>query len=92
MDIRELEISEWVADKIASKHGIIAAEVYEVFWNDDDPLLIRRSQKVQGTYVALGRTFAGRYLMIAFRPLVEGRVKVLTARDMDQRERPAYRE
>ncbi len=92
MDIRELEISEWVEDKIASKHGIMTAEVYEVFWNDEDPLLIRRSQKVRGTYAALGRTFAGRYLMVAFRPLGEGRVKVITARDMDPGERWMYKE
>lgn len=92
MDILELEISEWVEDKIASKHGIMTTEVYEVFWNDEDPLLIRRSQKVRGTYAALERTFAGRYLMIAFRPLTEGRVKIITARDMDRRERRTYRE
>ncbi len=47
MDIRELVISEWVEDKIASKHGIIVAEIYEVFWNDEDPLLIRRSQRFE---------------------------------------------
>ncbi len=92
MDIRELEISEWVEDKLISKHGILVAEVYEVFWNDEDPLLIRRSQKVRGTYVALGRTWAGRYLMVAFRPLEGGRVKIITARDMDRRERRVYRE
>ncbi len=67
-------------------------EVYEIFWNDKDPLLIRRSQKVHGTYVALGRTFAGRYLMVALRPLGKGVFKVLTARDMDSRERRIYRE
>ncbi len=30
--------------------------------------------------------------MIAFRPLTAGRIKIITARDMDRRERRVYRE
>lgn len=92
MHIENLRITEYVAEKIERKHHVSEDEVYEVFWNDEDPLLIRRSQKVRGTYVTLGRTFAGRYLMVALRPLGKGVFKVLTARDMDSRERRIYRE
>lgn len=91
MNIEHLHITDDVADKIARKHEVSVDEVYEVFWNDQDLLLIRRSSKVRGTYVALGRTFAGRYLMVAFRPRGRGVANILTARDMDHRERKLYR-
>ncbi len=90
MHIEDLDISAMVADKIASKHNISVEEVYEVFWNEDYKVLIRRSDKVPGTYLALGRTEAGRYLTVVFAPRSGNLAKVITARDMAKVERRLY--
>lgn len=92
MNIKDLLFSEAVADKLWYKHNVTVDEVYELFLNDEDSLIIRRSQSVKGTYVAYGRTYAGRYLMAAFRLLEQGVAKIITSRDMDVAERRLYRE
>jgi uncharacterized DUF497 family protein len=90
MEIADLRISERVADKIWSQHAVSEDEVREVFQNPDDPVQIRRSDKVSGSYVALGRTYAGRYLMVAFFPKEGGTANLATARDMTVSERRLY--
>ena len=91
MYIRAVDISESVADKIAAKHAVSEREVYQVFENDEEPLVVRHSQKVRGTYVAYGCTFGGRYLVIPFELLDDQTARVLTAREMTGSERQLYR-
>jgi hypothetical protein len=40
-----------------------------------------------GRYAAYGQTEAGRYLVVIFIPLGQGWIRVISARDMDARER-----
>jgi uncharacterized DUF497 family protein len=87
--ITDVEISEEIADKIAAKHNVSEREVYELFENPDDPLIIRRSQKVKGRHIAFGRTYSGRYLVIPF-VLRDDIATVVSARDMTDRERRLY--
>jgi hypothetical protein len=42
-------------------------------------------------YLVLGRTAAGRYLLVVLGRRAKGRARVITARDMDARERALYR-
>lgn len=44
-----------------------------------------------GRYLVLGRTRAGRYLLLVLTYLGSGEGRVITARDMDSRERALYR-
>ncbi len=91
MHIQRLIIGDSVLDKIWSKHNVPEREVFQVFENDEEQIVIRRSQRVTGAYVAFGCTFAGRYLAIPFKLEPGGVARVLTARDMTPAERRGYR-
>lgn len=91
MIIKDVWISAQVEEKIDRKHGVKAEEVLEVFWNEYDKPLIRRSDRGPKTYLVYGRTEAGRYLFVPFILNPEGKADVLTARDMDIAERRLYK-
>lgn len=50
---------------------------------------VRRGR--DGRYLVLGRTAAGRYLLVVLTYLGHGEARVITARDMDDKERALYR-
>lgn len=89
-DIIGIHISPRVAAKIWAKHGVSEEEVYEVFENPEVVPEIRRSSRIRGSYLAFGRTLAGRYLTVALYPQSRGHVRVATARDMSDNERALY--
>lgn len=68
------------------RHQFSADEVEEVFAGDHE---VRRSRK--GRYIALGKTADGRLALVVFHRLPGGRVRVVTARDMNAKERRLYR-
>ena len=80
-----------VIDKLASKHRVTPEEVDEVLFGRP---LYRKVQKghVPGedVYAALGRTQAGRYLIVIFVYKQTREALVLSARDMDRKERRQY--
>jgi uncharacterized DUF497 family protein len=90
MQINRVIVPDKIAEKIERKHGVSEREAKEIFFNSEDPLFIRRSLKVKGRYLAYGRTYAGRYIVVAYAPLKEGNLKVISARDMNRNERRAY--
>lgn len=65
-DIKQIFISDRVIEKIVSRHNVSEEEVYEIFENPDAAAKIRRSPRVKDAYIALGRTWAGRYLTVPF--------------------------
>lgn len=67
------------------RHGVIPNEVEEACHNN--PLAIRTKE---GRYLVLGRSDAGRYLSIVVVPKGKGVVRVITARDMDYKERNLF--
>jgi len=80
-----------VIDKIESKHRVIPEEVEEVFYNGPR---YRKAQKGkyegEDLYYAYGQTDNGRYLVVVF---VYKRTKdalIISARDMDEKERKRY--
>ncbi len=89
-DIQQIFISERVVEKNAAKHNVSEDEVCEAFKNPDAAVVIRRSPKNKDVYVALGRTWAGRYLSIAFYRKTAGLIHVASARDMATHERNFY--
>jgi len=89
MQIRHIVITEDVANKIERQHHVSDVEADELFFNPEEKPLIRRSSK--GRYVAFGRTLAGRHLTVVFRWVSEDTVKVVTARDMANKEKQYYR-
>jgi len=71
-------------DHIAS-HGVAQWEVEQVFRQHPK---VRRAR--EGRYQAAGVTEGGRYLVVHFRYLGSGVVRVITARDMTMKERRSH--
>lgn len=80
-----------VIDKLDWKHNVNPEEVDEVLF--DNPLY-RKVQKghISGEdlYTALGQTEAGRYLIVFFIYKATREALILSARDMNKRERRQY--
>lgn len=79
---------EWDDDNVLhiERHQFTPDEVEEVFAGD---YKVRRTR--QKLYVALGETLDGRLALVVFRRLAGGGVRVVTARDMDNKERRLFR-
>jgi uncharacterized protein len=79
---------EWDDDNIEHihHHDFTPEEVEEVFAG---PYKVRRSR--QSRYIAFGETLDGRLAFVVFRRLTEGIVRVITARDMEPKERRLFR-
>ncbi|MDP3296249.1 MAG: BrnT family toxin [Thermodesulfovibrionia bacterium] len=69
-----------------AKHGISPREVEEAIF-EGSPLVLKGRD---GKYIVLSRSLSGRYLIIIAAFKLKGRVKVITARDMDEKERKYY--
>jgi hypothetical protein len=70
-----------------SRHSVTPYEAEEVF--ADDAAIFLRSRS--GRYVALGQTEAGRYLTVVYERKSGGVIRVVTAFDMDEKNRRRYR-
>ena len=79
---------EWDDDNVfhIERHEFTPEEVEEVFAGEHK---VRRTR--QKRYIALGETLDGRLTFVVFRRLSAGRIRVITARDMDASERRLFR-
>jgi len=68
------------------RHQFTPEEVEEVFVGN---CKVRRTR--QKLYLALGETLDGRLAFVVFRRLPGGLIRVVTARDMDDKERRLFR-
>jgi len=92
MDIRRCLWSEYVVDKIAWKHHLSTEEVEKALSSRPRIRRIERGRlKGEDVYVAYGRTEEGRYLTVFFIHKQSGDALILSARDMDEKERATYR-
>lgn len=74
------------------RHNVLPEEVEEMCFNS--PHIIKSKQAARGAnpvYYAMGKTESGRYLLVVFIYLGKNRALVITARDMDDKERIYYR-
>ena len=82
-----------IEEKILAKHGLAFNEVIEVFLNKIfSPLIVRSRKEIKSRwrYVALGRTFSGRYLTVIFVMEDKCDARVITARMMNGAEKRRY--
>ena len=81
-----------VIDKIESKHEVTVEEVEEIFKPGTIYRIGPRGKKRKGedVYKAYGQTDAGRYLLVVFIYKLDRRALILSARDMDDKERRQY--
>ena len=81
-----------IIEKLKGKHDIEWEEIEEVFRNYPRLFLSTiADQYGESRYDALGRTDAGRYLIVFFVPVSPNWAKVIGARDMTSKERRRYR-
>ena len=80
-----------IVEKLAVKHDVQPLEVEEVLLGRPGFRRLERG-KVQGEdlYTAMGQTDAGRYLIVYFTRKAGGVALIISARDMDSRERRQY--
>lgn len=80
-----------IIEKLAVKHHVTQDETEEVFFNCPKYRFAETGhQPGEDVYAALGQTDAGRYLVVFFIRKSGSRALILSARDMDQKERRSY--
>lgn len=82
---------EEVLDKIEIKHSVLPEEVEEVFESRPKIRKMNRGHfRGEDVYRALGCTDAGRYLAVFFIHKLNDEILILSARNMDKKERRSY--
>ncbi len=80
-----------IADKLIWKHNISHEEVEQIFKNNPKFKLIEKGKvKNENLYSARGQTNAGRYLTVIFIYKLSKEALIVTARNMDSKERRSY--
>ncbi len=91
MRIRELIWLDEIVEKLAVKHRVAPHEVEEVLLNKPKFRFVEKGNtKGEDVYLALGQTYAGRYLTVLFIYKSFSQALVLSARDMANKERKMY--
>jgi hypothetical protein len=84
----------WLPDmieKIAAKHRLLQDEVEEVFFNRPVFRFVEFGYRAgEDVYAALGQTDAGRCLIVYFIYKSNRTALIVSARDMDSKERKRY--
>ncbi|MCY4403991.1 MAG: BrnT family toxin [Candidatus Poribacteria bacterium] len=84
----------WLPDtlvKLYVKHHVTQNEVEEIFFNHPKFRFVESGfRKGEDVYSAAGQTDAGRYLIVFFIQKQDHLALILSARDMDQKERRRY--
>ena len=82
---------ENIVEKLEVKHNVFPEEVEEVFVNKPKITKMNKGHfRGEDVYRALGQTEAGRYLVVFFIYKLTNEALILSARDMDRKERRSY--
>jgi uncharacterized DUF497 family protein len=80
-----------IIDKLATKHQVAEDEAEEIFFNRPRYRFAESGHRPgEDVYSAWGQTDAGRYLIIFFIHKSANTALILSARDMDDKERQRY--
>lgn len=92
MKIEDLIWLDEIVEKIESKHNVSQVEVVQIFNNQPRFRYITkgRRQKNEDVYAAYGQTEAGRYLTVFFIDKPGHLALIISARDMDNKERKQH--
>ena len=80
---------EWDHVNIAhiARHQVQPHEIEEVFYSEPRVFRGRRRR-----FLAYGQSFSGRYLFVVFEARSQGRIRVITAREMSAKEKQRVRQ
>jgi hypothetical protein len=91
MKIRGIVWLDLVVEKISVKHGVSQEEVRQTLRGRAVFRFVEKGYRQgEDVYAAMGRTKAGRYLVVFFVQKADQRILILTARDMTVAERRRY--
>ena len=91
MRIADLMWLPQILDKLAWKHGVTPEEVEGVLYAHPFCRKVQKGHNPgEDLYAALGQTDAGRYLVVYFILKPNGSALILSARDLDRKERRLY--
>ena len=91
MRIEDVIWLETIVEKLEAKHNVRAEEVLEVLEGEPHFRFVEKGYREgEDVYAALGRTGAGRYLVVFFVYKQDRRALIVSARDMTQTERRFY--
>lgn len=91
MKIKGVVWLDSVVDKIGTKHGVSQEEVRQILQGGAMFRFVEKGYRQdENVYAVLGRTRAGRYLVVFFVHKTDQRILILTARDMTIAERKRY--
>jgi uncharacterized DUF497 family protein len=80
-----------ILDKLYVKHHVTQDEVEEIFFNHPKYRFVELGYEIrEDIYSASGQTDAGRYLVVFFIHKTDNIALILSARDMDDKERRRY--
>ncbi|CUS03242.2 conserved protein of unknown function [Candidatus Promineifilum breve] len=80
-----------IVEKLDSKHGVSPEEAEEVFFNKPRFLFVETGLHAdEDVYSASGRTNSGRYMVVFFIRKESNTALIISARDMDRKERKRY--
>ncbi|MCP4153252.1 MAG: BrnT family toxin [bacterium] len=91
MNIDRVIWLEKIVEKIRKKHHLTQNEVEEVLTNNPQYRFLEKG-KIEGehVYAAYGRTDASRYIVVIFIFKFRKSALIISARDMDKKERKQY--
>lgn len=91
MKITKLIWLQRIVEKLDRKHHLLPEEVEEVFANIPQYRFIEQGKiEDNDVYAAYGRTDSGRYITVVFIQKLDHHALVISARDMDKKERKQY--
>jgi uncharacterized DUF497 family protein len=91
MRVREVIWLPEIEDKLWNKHRITALEAEEVLFGEPHIRFVEQGhQEGEDLYAAYGQTDGGRYVMVFFVLKRENQALVISARDMEGKERKTY--
>jgi len=79
-----------ILEKVKKKHRLTPKEVEEACFRLERLVLRGPKRRRKKRYLIYSQTEAGRYLLIVLEPLGKGKARVITARDLTDRERRFY--
>jgi uncharacterized protein len=83
---------EEIVEKLAAKHTVTTDEVEEVLNSDPHFRFVAKGRRLrnENVYAAYGQTNEGRYLIVFFIYKPGNLALIISARDMDDKERKLY--
>ena len=82
---------EEIVEKLEVKHQVLPEEVEQIFSNQPRVKRMDKGRfRGEDVYRVLGQTDAGRYLVVFFIHKLTSEALILSARDMDDKERKNY--